>query len=155
LQTEYSDSAELLRRSVPQDDMAENMELKFQQFKLNEKFAPLYAMEFRDYVDFEVVRAYFMDKPSKDTGSHCHFEEKEFFVVLQGACTAVIDRGNGLEEIRLEGPVDAIYVGAYVWHHFKDFSKDTILMAFSSTNYSSERSDYLTDYEEYKKIIKQ
>ena len=48
----------------------------------------------------------------------------------------------------------AIYLSSYVWHHFKNFSKDAILLALSSTNYSPDRSDYIEDYDEYKKIIK-
>ena len=66
---------------------------------------------------------------------------------------AVIDKGNGKEDILLKGPGDAIYVGNCVWHGFKDFSPDAVLVALSSTNYSPDRSDYIEDYEEYQKII--
>jgi hypothetical protein len=55
----------------------------------------------------------------------------------------------------MTGPTSAIYTGEYVWHHFKDFSTDAILLALSSTNYNPDRSDYIEDYEEYKKIIKE
>jgi uncharacterized RmlC-like cupin family protein len=51
------------------------------------------------------------------------------------------------------GPTSAIYVPAFVWHQFKDFSEDAILLAISSTNYNPDRSDYIEDYEEFKKII--
>jgi len=110
-------------------------------------------LELRDYIDFEVKRVYFITKPTGDTGAHCHKIEKEFFVMIQGECTAVIDKGSGLEEIRLKAPNAVIYVGAYIWHHFKNFSRDAILLALSSTNYSADRSDYIEDYEEYKLII--
>ena len=63
----------------------------------------------------------------------------------------MIDRGQGLEEIAMNGPTSAMYVPAFVWHHFKDFSPDAILLALSSTNYSPDRSDYVEDYEEFKK----
>lgn len=130
--------------------------MKFQQFELKKIQAAKHVMipvELKDHIDFEVKRVYFITKPIGPTGAHCHKIEKEFFILQSGTCTAVIDRGNGLEEIKMAGPVAALYLGEYVWHHFKDFSKDAILLALSSTNYSPDRSDYIEDYEEYKKII--
>lgn len=112
-------------------------------------------VELKDYIDFEVKRVYYISEPKKKTGSHCHKVEKEFFILTKGYCTAVIDQGNGLEEFPMKAPSDAIYVGNYVWHHFKDFSSDAVLLALSSTNYSANRSDYIDDYGDYKKKISQ
>jgi uncharacterized cupin superfamily protein len=109
-------------------------------------------IELKDYIDFEVKRVYFVTDPKAPTGAHCHKVEEEFFVLVNGACTAVIDRGNGLEEIKMEGPTSGIYVPNFVWHHFQDFSSDAILLALSSTNYNPDRSDYIEDYEEFIKI---
>ena len=133
------------------------MQLKFKKFELKNIQAPNFIMspvELKDYIDFEVRRVYFITKPTGPTGSHCHKIEIEFFIIIQGSCTAVIDRGNGFEEFELEGPISALYVGNFVWHHFKDFSSGAILLALSSTNYNTDRSDYIEDYEEYKKVIK-
>ncbi|MFA7209306.1 MAG: FdtA/QdtA family cupin domain-containing protein [Parcubacteria group bacterium] len=132
------------------------MELKFQQVELKKIQAPNFVMspvELKDYVGFEVKRVYFITKPTGDTGAHCHKIEEEFFILQNGTCTAVIDRGQGLEEIKMEGPTGALYVGPYVWHQFKDFSADAVLLAISSTNYNPDRSDYVEDYAEYIKII--
>lgn len=133
------------------------MQLKFRQFELKNIQAPNFIMnplELKDYIDFEVRRVYFITKPTGSTGSHCHKVEIEFFIMIEGSCAAVIDRGNGLEEFELKGPISALYVGNFVWHHFKDFSHDAILLALSSTNYNIDRSDYIENYEEYKKVIK-
>ncbi len=130
--------------------------MKFRQFELKKIQAPKFMMtpvELKDYIDFEVKRVYFIAKPIGNTGAHCHKIEKEFFILQSGACTAVIDQGRGLEEIKIAGPAAALYVGEYVWHHFKDFSADAILLALSSTNYSPDRSDYIENYEDYKKAI--
>jgi uncharacterized cupin superfamily protein len=108
-------------------------------------------VELKDYIDFEVKRVYFITEPKEKTGAHCHKIEKEFFILIKGTATAVIDRGQGLEEIALAGPTSGLYVGAYIWHHFKDFSEDAVLLALSSTNYSPDRSDYIEDYEVFKK----
>ena len=131
------------------------MKLKFENKKLptikNER--ALYSfIELKDFVDFEVKRVYYIQDCAADTGQHCHKIEKEFFVMVRGSCTAIIDRGQGKEDVPLVGPSDGIYVDNYVWHGFKNFSSDAILMAMSSTNYNPDRSDYIEDYEEYLKI---
>ncbi len=95
---------------------------------------------------------YYITRTTGQTGFHCHYREREFFIMIQGKCTAVIDHGRGLEEMPLQGPSSAIYVANYVWHGFKEFSPDAILMALTSTNYNPDRSDYLEDYERYLQI---
>ena len=109
-------------------------------------------VELKDYIDFDVKRIYFISQPKMESGEHIHYVEKEFFIMIQGACTAVIDRGNGKEDVLMQGPQTGLYVPNYVWHGFKDFSDDAIVLALSSTNYNPDRSDYLEDYDEYLKI---
>ena len=131
------------------------MRLEFKKFKIaglqNERSSYGF-IELKDYVDFEAKRVYYIYNCKQNTGQHCHKIEKELFVVQKGSCTAVIDRGNGREDVTL-GEGEAIYVGNYVWHGFKDFSENAVLLAISSTNYSVDRSDYIEDYEEYKKVL--
>ena len=126
---------------------------KFELKKINTSKFVMSPIELKDYIDFEVKRVYFITEPKDITGAHCHKVEEEFFILQCGTCTAVIDRGNGLEEIKMTAPTSALYVPAYVWHHFKDFSPDAVLLALSSTNYNPDRSDYIEDYEVFKKIV--
>ena len=112
----------------------------------------MHPMELKDYIDFIVKRIYFITAPQSPTGAHCHKKEKELFVMIQGSCMAEIDRGRGIEEFSMRGPNDAVYVGSYAWHHFKNFSPDAILLAVSSTNYNPNRKDYIENYEDYLKI---
>lgn len=111
----------------------------------------LTSLEIKDYIDFEVKRIYFVTDAKGATTSHFHKIEKELFVMLQGSCTALIDHGTGLQEIPLVGKKSAIYVGNYVWHGFKDFAPNSVLLALTSTNYNPDRSDYVLDYEEFKR----
>lgn len=131
------------------------MNKEFKTFELQKIDTPRFIMspvELKDYIDFEVKRIYFITDIKAPTGAHCHKQEEELFVLVKGACTAVIDKGNGLEEIKMTAPTSAMYVPNYVWHHFKDFSPDAVLLALSSTNYNPDRSDYIEDYEEFKKL---
>ncbi|OGY85450.1 MAG: hypothetical protein A2233_02535 [Candidatus Kerfeldbacteria bacterium RIFOXYA2_FULL_38_24] len=132
------------------------MSLQFKKFEipsvtLSNKYV-MSPLELKDYIPFVVKRVYFISEITGNTGAHCHFKEEEFFVLQKGTATAVIDRGKGLEEIFMQGPGSAVYVGNYVWHQFKDFSRDAILLALSSTNYQADRSDYCEDYKKYLKI---
>lgn len=114
----------------------------------------LTPVEFKDLIPFEVKRLYYIDALPADTktGEHCHFVEQEVFVIAKGSVTAVIDKGQGKEDVRLSGPSEAIYVPNYVWHGFKDATPDCVIIALSSTNYSPDRSDYQENYEEYLKV---
>lgn len=114
----------------------------------------LTPIELKDLVPFAVKRVYYIDdlKFEDKTGEHCHFVEEEFFIVAKGAVTAIIDQGNGKEDVRLNGPSEAIYVSHYVWHGFKEATSDCVIIALSSTNYSPDRSDYQENYDGYLKI---
>jgi len=133
------------------------VKLKLGKFELKKIETPKFIMspvELKDYIDFEVRRIYFITQPkARETGAHCHRVEKEFFILIQGSCTAIIDRGNGLEKFDMQAPSSALYVGNYVWHCFKNLSPDTVLLALTSTNYNPDRSDYIENYREYQRII--
>lgn len=113
----------------------------------------LTPLELKDAVPFEVKRVYFISDfdPGSETGQHCHKVEEEIFIQAQGSSTAVIDRGQGKEDVAL-ATGQAIYVPNFVWHGFKEASPDCVIVALSSTNYGASRDDYVEDYEEFKKI---
>ena len=127
----------------------------FRKINITNIKAPSFIMnplELKDYIDFDVKRVYFITEPTGPTGAHCHIDEKELFFLVAGSCMAVIDKGNGLEEHEMIKAGDVLYVGNYIWHHFKNFSEDAVLVALSSTNYRPDRSDYIEDYDEFIKI---
>lgn len=108
-------------------------------------------LELKDYIDFPVKRVYFVqDFKAEFIGGHCHKVEEELFVMTRGNCTAVLDVGGGLDEIPFRRG-EALYVGNYTWHTFKNFSPGAVFLAISSTNYNPDRSDYIENYEEFKK----
>ncbi|PLX20890.1 hypothetical protein C0584_03850 [Candidatus Parcubacteria bacterium] len=132
------------------------MKLDFRRLEIKKIDTPtmtMSPMELKEYIDFEVKRIYFITNLKDGIGKHCHHNEKELFVMIQGSCIATIDQGRGFEKIEMKAPTDAIYVGNYVWHQFDKFSEDAILLAVSSTNYSADRLDYIEDYNEYKKYL--
>ena len=133
--------------------------MSFKIFELKNIQAPNFLMtplELKDYIKFDVKRIYFISSPTGVTGNHAHrLEEAELFVMIQGSCRIVVDDGSGMQEINLMGPRQAISIPHMVWHGFKDFSSDAIVLAVTSTNYDSARADYIEDYEEFKRLCKQ
>ncbi len=112
----------------------------------------LIPLELKELIDFEVKRVYAIVDGQKPSGSHCHKVEKECFICFRGGVTAEVDEGVGLQNIKLSQG-QGLVVPPYVWHHFKDFLPGSVIVALSSTNYSSDRSDYINDYENFKKQV--
>lgn len=127
---------------------------KFYQFKLpvhtDDRFS-LIPLEVVERVPFDVKRVYAIVDGTKPSGSHCHKIEQEVFFCVRGAAVAQIDDGSGMKDLPMK-PGDAIYVGAYVWHHFETWEPGTVIVAVSSTPYNLQREDYITDYDEFIRI---
>ena len=127
---------------------------EFKTFKLpvhtDDRFS-LVPLEVVEHVPFEVKRVYAIVDGKLPSGSHCHKVEQEVFFCVHGRVVAHIDDGSGLRDVPLKLG-DAIYVGTYVWHHFETWEPGTVVMAVSSTPYNPKREDYITDYEEFRKI---
>lgn len=112
----------------------------------------LVPLEVSEHVPFEVKRVYAIVDGSKPSGSHCHKQEEEVFFCVRGTVTAQIDDGFGIRDVLLTQG-DAMYVPAYVWHHFETWEPGTVVVAVSSTPYNPGREDYITDHEEFKREV--
>lgn len=135
------------------------MELEFRKYEIKhvngrDNLYELFEIDAATYVDFEIKRVYYLTDLKGNTGEHCHYMEKELFVMATGSCVAIIDRGYGKEEIEMDQG-DGIYVGNYVWHGFKNYAPNSVMLALSSTKHNPDRSDYLEDYEAYLEKIKE
>ena len=127
----------------------------FKKFKLpihTDDRISLIPLEVAEQLDFPIKRVYAITEGKKPTGSHCHKVEEECFICFSGGCVAEIDDGSGLRDVPMS-PGDAIYVPSYVWHHFKSFAPHAVIVALSSTTYDATRSDYISDYEEFKQVV--
>lgn len=121
----------------------------FELTKFESSNGNLFPIELASEIPFTVKRIYYIkDIPEDITrGGHAHVIEKEVFVCIHGSCTCKVDTdGKGKQEIQLDSPQKAIFINVNVWHEFDNFSKDAILLAFSSTEYLPGPSNYLDDY---------
>jgi hypothetical protein len=123
--------------------------------KSPEKGGVLVPIELEETIPFSVKRVYFLkNTPPKSTrGGHCHFLEDEVFVNLAGSCKLLYDQtGEGKKELILDSPTKAVYIKRRVWHEFTEFTPDSLLLAFSSTNYLPGADNYLEDYLQFVKL---
>lgn len=103
-------------------------------------------------VPFEVKRVYYIydTTPGTIRGNHAHKTLKQVLVCVSGACTIACEMPDGTKtEHRLDWPDRGLLIDGLVWRQMKDFSKDAVLMVLANEHY--DESDYIRDYESFKK----
>ena len=70
-------------------------------------------------------------------------------MVLHGACQVHLDDGRATEQVALDDPARALYVGTWVWHELTDFAPQAAVLVIASTLY--DEAEYLRDYEVFKR----
>lgn len=109
----------------------------------------LAAIELKDIVPFEVKRVYWAHHNLLNRGAHCHKAEEELFVLINGSMKMRIHDGKNESIIQMQPHTKGYYVANKIWHEFLDFSEDSVLLCFSSTNYNQNRSDYIEDFNQF------
>lgn len=109
--------------------------------------------EFRD-IPFRIKRVYFMYETLKDVtrGYHAHKTLEQILVCIHGSCKIRLDNGKEKKIVPLEKPYEGLYVPPGMWREMFDFSPDAVLLVLASEFY--DESDYIRDYDEFKKFIK-
>lgn len=122
--------------------------LNFPQF--SEDRGDLIPFEFDALFPFEVRRVYLVTaNEGQSRGGHAHIQEQEVFVMASGACSAIVNDGTCDTEIVLDKKNKALFVNVDCWHEFKDFSKDAVMLCFSSVHYLPGNSNYICDKGEF------
>ena len=110
-------------------------------------------IEFDETFPFDVKRTYFVTgNKGWERGSHAHHIEEEVFVVVSGSVTALLHDGENEIEIHLDEKHKGLYVPKMIWHSFKDFSDNAVMVCFSSTPYMPGEQNYIMDINEFLKI---
>lgn len=91
--------------------------------------------------------------PTKDVrGEHAHRKLHQVLICLKGSVTVLLDDGKNCTEVVLSSPEFGIYIKPLVWSVQYKYSQDAILLVLSSDTYKAQ--DYIRDYEEFIKVIK-
>lgn len=105
-------------------------------------------------IPFEIKRVFYMYGTDKSMirGSHANRNSEFVFVNVAGSTKIKIDDGFSTVVIELNKPRMGLYIPSMLWKDMYDFSEDSVLLVLSNKHYDS--SEYIRDYNEYKKELK-
>lgn len=112
-----------------------------------------FAEEFT-HIPFEIKRNYWIyDVPGGEIrGGHAYKRNKEFIIALSGSFDVLLDDGENKRTFSLNRSYYALYVPEGIWRQMMNFSTNSLALVVASTFF--DKSDYIYDYEEFKKYIR-
>jgi len=107
-------------------------------------------------VDFDIKRVYFINNLfNKKTrrGFHAHKTLEQIIFCINGYFTLMLDDGKTKQKILMNDPCYGVRLGPKLWHTMTKFSPDCVILVLAADCY--KESDYLRDYDQFLKYIKQ
>lgn len=102
-------------------------------------------------IPFKIKRTYWIyDVPGGEhRGGHAYKRNQEFIVAMSGSFDVVLDDGKEKQTFHLNRSYYGLYVPKGLWREMDNFSTNSLALVLSSTKY--DVSDYIRDYEEFKR----
>ena len=112
----------------------------------------LSVVESGELIPFEIQRLYYLyDVPGGTTrGGHAHKNLEQFIIAASGSFDVVLDNGKERSKWTLNRSYYGLYIPKMYWREIENFSSGAVCMVLASTHYDA--SDYIYDYETFKKI---
>lgn len=106
------------------------------------------------HIPFEIKRNYWIyDVPGGEVrGGHAYKRNKEFIIALSGSFDVLLDDGINKQTFSLNRSYYGLYVPEGIWRQMMNFSTNSLALIVASTYF--DRSDYIYDYEEFKKYLR-
>ena len=120
--------------------------------KISDPRGNLSFVEQENHIPFEIKRTYWIyDVPGGESrGGHAYKETDEFIIAISGNFDVVVDDGKDRKVFTLNRSYFGLYIPRGLWRTIENFSTNSLALEFASTSY--DRSDYVEDYVEYKKM---
>ena len=105
-------------------------------------------------IPFEIKRVYYLyDVPSgASRGGHAHKELQQIVIALSGSFDVILDDGHNRRSFFLNRPHYGLYIPPRIWRELENFSSNSVALSLVSQVY--DESDYIRDYETFKKTVK-
>jgi len=110
--------------------------------------------ENKKLVPFEIKRVFwsYYTPESIVRGRHAHHQTEQVLVAVAGRILVTTELCTGeINTFVLDSPNKGLYVPPNAWHTMQ-YSHSSVQLVLASTDYNE--SDYIRDYEEFKKIEK-
>ena len=120
--------------------------------KISDPRGNLSFVEQENHIPFEIKRTYWIyDVPGGESrGGHAYKETDEFIIAISGNFVVVVDDGKDRKVFTLNRSYFGLYIPRGLWRTIENISTNSLALEFASTSY--DRSDYVEDYVEYKKM---
>jgi len=131
------------------------MDMKLIKFQSHgDERGSLVAIEHGKEIPFDVKRIYYLYNTKLDVarGFHAHKQLKQILIAVNGSCTIILDDGEQRKSVELNNPDEGLFIDSFVWREMHNFSKDCTLLVLANSHY--DESDYIRDYNEFKKEIR-
>ena len=104
-------------------------------------------------IPFEIKRVYYLyDVPSgASRGGHAHKELQQIVIALSGSFDVILDDGYRRRSFFLNRPHYGLYISPRIWRELENFSSNSVALSLVSQVY--DESDYIRDYETFKKTV--
>lgn len=104
-------------------------------------------------IPFEMKRVFYIYGMNMfmSRGAHAHYKTKQLLTAVSGSCKVTLDNGKQKTTYDLDKPNICLLQNEYVWITMHDFSNDCVIMVIASEHY--DPSDYITDYNEFCKMV--
>lgn len=122
--------------------------------KINDVRGNLSFIEENNQIPFQIKRVYYLyDVPSGATrGGHAHKALEQIIIALSGSFDVILDDGRNRQAYFLNRPHYGLYIPPGIWRELENFSSNSVALSIVSAVY--EESDYIRDYEVFKRMIK-
>lgn len=123
--------------------------------KILDKRGNLSIIEEFKNIPFKIARTYWIyDVPGGEhRGGHAYRENEEFIVALSGSFDVILDDGQEKKTFSLNRSYYGLYVPKGIWREMNNFSTNSLALILASTPYNA--ADYIYDYQDFLRIIKQ
>lgn len=124
---------------------------EFRLKRIDNNHGSLVPVEILQDIPFEVRRIYYIFgvESGARRGFHSHRELEQVLVCVHGSVKILVKTPKGSENVALDDPAKALYIGPMVWREMYDFSPDATLLVLASEHY--RESDYIRDYAQYER----
>jgi dTDP-4-dehydrorhamnose 3,5-epimerase-like enzyme len=109
-------------------------------------------LESNNHVPFQIKRSYWIyDVPGGEIrGGHAFIKQQELIIALSGSLDIIVSDGNEERKFSLNRSYYGLYIPSGLWRHMENFSTNTLALVASSTSF--DESDYIRDFDEFKKV---
>ena len=120
---------------------------------LGDERGKLVVVEGGQSIPFNIQRVFYIYESDSTVvrGQHANKESEFVLINVAGKSRVRITDGREVLVVNLDRPMIGVYIPKMVWKDMYDFSEDSVLLVLASTHYCG--SEYIRDYNEYKKLM--